>query len=67
METEDPSAVISGNAIAGKSEVCMETMDLFVRYLATESSSLVLKYKATGGLYLGGGIPAQNITGVAKR
>jgi len=57
METEDPSAVISEHAITGKSEVCIETMDLFVRYLATESSSLVLKYKATGGLYLGGGIP----------
>jgi glucokinase len=57
LETEDPSAVISENAIAGKSEVCVQTMDLFIRYLATESSSLVLKYKATGGLYLGGGIP----------
>ncbi|MEJ0104630.1 MAG: glucokinase [Bacteroidota bacterium] len=31
--------------------------DLFIHYLATESSSLVLKHKATGGLYLGGGIP----------
>jgi glucokinase len=57
LKTEDPSAVISENAIAKKSGVCVETMDLFVRYLATESSSLVLKYKATGGLFLSGGIP----------
>ncbi len=57
MQTEDPSAAISENAINGKSEVCVETMDLFIHYLATESSSLVLKHKATGGLYLGGGIP----------
>ena len=57
LETEDPSAVISENAIAGKSEVCVQAMELFVRYLATESSSLVLKYKATGGLFLSGGIP----------
>jgi glucokinase len=57
METEDPSAVISENAIAGKDEVCIQAMELFIRYLATESSSLVLKYKATGGLFLGGGIP----------
>jgi glucokinase len=32
-------------------------MDLYVRYLARESSNLVLKMKATGGLFLGGGIP----------
>jgi glucokinase len=32
-------------------------MELFVRYLATESASLVLKLMATGGLYLAGGIP----------
>lgn len=57
LETEDPSAVISENAIANKSEICVQTMDLFIRYLATESSSLVLKYKATGGLFLSGGIP----------
>lgn len=57
LETEDPSAVISENAITQKSELCMQVMELFVRYLATESSSLVLKYKATGGLFLSGGIP----------
>ncbi len=57
LETEDPSAVISENAIANKSEICVQAMDLFVRYLATESSSVVLKYKATGGLFLSGGIP----------
>ena len=57
LETEDPSAVISENAIANKSEVCVQAMELFIRYLATESSSLVLKYKATGGLFLSGGIP----------
>jgi glucokinase len=32
-------------------------MALFGRYLATEAASLVLKLKATGGLYIGGGIP----------
>ena len=57
MEVNDPSAVISENAINGQDSVCNQTMDLFVRYLAAESSSLVLKYKATGGLFLGGGIP----------
>jgi glucokinase len=66
METEDPSAVISENAIAGKDEICIQTMELYIRYLATESSSLVLKYKATGGLFLGGGIPPKILPLLSK-
>lgn len=37
--------------------ICSETIELFVRYLAIESSNLALKLKATGGLFIGGGIP----------
>lgn len=57
MQQEDPAAVISESAIKREDPVCAEAMDLFVRYLASEAASLVLKLKATGGLYLGGGIP----------
>jgi glucokinase len=57
MEKEDPAAVISQAALNHEDPVCSEVMDLFVRYLATEASSLVLKLMATGGLYLAGGIP----------
>jgi len=54
---EDPAAVISEAAIKHEDLICAETMELFVRYLATEASSLVLKLMATGGLYIAGGIP----------
>jgi len=57
MAKEDPAAVISEAALRREDPVCSEVMDLFVRYLATEASSLVLKLMATGGLYLAGGIP----------
>ena len=57
MQDEDPAAVISEAALRHEDLLCAETMDLFVRYLATEASSLVLKLMATGGLYIGGGIP----------
>jgi glucokinase len=57
MKEEDPAAVISEGALQKEDPVCSETMDLFVRYLATEAANLVLKLKATGGLYIGGGIP----------
>ena len=57
MQEQDPAAVISEAALKKEDPVCAEVMDLFVRYLATEASSLVLKLMATGGVYLAGGIP----------
>lgn len=36
--------------------VCRQTIDLFVRFLAAEAAQLALKTKATGGIYIGGGI-----------
>ncbi|MEI3801060.1 MULTISPECIES: glucokinase [unclassified Chitinophaga] len=57
MNAGDAAAEISKAAIAGRIPVCIKTMELFVRYLARESCNLVLKMKATGGLFLGGGIP----------
>ena len=54
---QDDSAVISQSALEQKAAICVKTMELFVGYLARESSNLVLKMKATGGLFLGGGIP----------
>ena len=36
--------------------ICQETLVLFLRYLAVESSNLALKMKATGGIFIGGGI-----------
>jgi glucokinase len=53
--------VISEAALKREDLVCGETMELFVRYFATEASSLVLKLMATGGLYLAGGIPPKII------
>lgn len=54
MENEDPAAVISQHT--DKAPICGETMELFIRYLARESANLVLKFNATGGLFIGGGI-----------
>jgi glucokinase len=57
IKDSDPAAVISQSALRHEDPVCAQTMELFVRYMATEASSLVLKLMATGGLYLAGGIP----------
>jgi len=37
--------------------IAQQTLDLFITILAGEASNLALKMLATGGIYLGGGIP----------
>jgi glucokinase len=50
----DKATVISENA--GDAEICRETITMFFRFLALESTNLALKLKATGGVYIAGGI-----------
>ncbi|MFT3937074.1 MAG: glucokinase [Chitinophagaceae bacterium] len=57
QEAEDPTPIISNAALHQQEPVCLETLHLFVRFLAMEAASLCLKLKSTGGCYLGGGIP----------
>lgn len=49
-------AVING-ALANRDRICNMTIDTFMIFLAREANSLVLKLKATGGLFLSGEIP----------
>lgn len=56
LRREDPSAVISSCAAMEKFPLCQETLELFLYYLAVEASQVTLKFKATGGIFLGGGI-----------
>lgn len=57
LKNEDAAKVISSNA--KKVEICGQTMQLFFRYLAQEAGQLALKTKATGGLFIGGGMMPQ--------
>lgn len=52
----DPAAVISRNAVAGKSPLAEQALDLWVSIYGAEAGNLALKLLATGGIYLGGGI-----------
>jgi glucokinase len=56
IKSESPAAAIGAAALEG-SAICEKTLQVFVRYLAVEASNLALKIGATGGLYIGGGIP----------
>lgn len=54
---EDPTPSIAKAALEKRAEICSKTMELFVSILGSEAGNLALKILATGGIYLGGGIP----------
>ena len=54
---DDQTPIIIEAALEGTSELCIRTIDLFVSVLGAEAGNLALKVLATGGIYLGGGLP----------
>jgi glucokinase len=56
LRQHDPAATISQAALAGRSALCTQALDLFVSLYGAEAGNLALKVMATGGLYVGGGI-----------
>ena len=56
MGRSDPSIVISQAALSEKSDLCVRALDLFVSIYGAEAGNLALKMKATGGVFVGGGI-----------
>lgn len=61
ISKEDPAALISSCAAEGDYTACRKTMQLFITYLAIEATQLALKLKATGGIFIGGGILPKNL------
>ena len=53
----DAAAVIDKHAADNSCPLCRATMELFLQALGAEASNLALKTMATGGVFLGGGIP----------
>ncbi len=54
---EDDTPVIVNAALDGSSEICLRTLEIFVSVLGAEAGNMALKVLATGGVFLGGGIP----------
>jgi len=55
----DPAAVVSGHGLSGKYTICSMALDIFARVLGSQAGDVVLTYLSTGGVFLGGGIPAK--------
>ncbi len=58
-KAEDATPVIVNAALSQERtcELCQATLDTFISILGAEAGNLALKVLATGGVYLGGGIP----------
>jgi glucokinase len=56
MQQGDAAAAIANAALNERDDVCVETLDWFVRLYGAEAGNLALKVMSRGGLYLGGGI-----------
>jgi glucokinase len=52
----DAAAAISAAALDQRDSVCIDSLDLMVSIYGAEAGNLALKYLATGGVYVGGGI-----------
>jgi glucokinase len=53
---EDRAAVISRFALSRRDPICREALEMFVSIYGSEAGNLALQYRATGGVYLAGGI-----------
>jgi glucokinase len=65
-ETDDQSALIIDAALEQKAQLCTGVLDLFCSILGAEAANLALKVMATGGVFLGGGIPRRIIAFLEK-
>ena len=56
---DDPTPIIITHATDGgnRYRICVAVLEMFTDLLAAEAANLALKVFATGGVYLGGGIP----------
>ncbi len=57
FENEDDSAVISQTGLDGSAAISVQALDIFISVLGSHAGNVVLMTMATGGIFLGGGIP----------
>lgn len=56
MNAGDAPAVITRGALDGSCRMCSKALDIFVAVYGAEAGNAALRFLATGGVYLGGGI-----------
>jgi glucokinase len=62
----DPAKAITQAALAQRSAICKKALNHFVSILGAVSGNLALTGMATGGVYLGGGIPPKILPAIKE-
>jgi glucokinase len=57
VQVEDTAAMISKFALEGTDDFAVLALDIFTKVLGSQAGNMVLTLMASGGVYLGGGIP----------
>ena len=65
IQHQNPPSVITQAALARQSTLCESTLDLFISIYGAEAGNLALTIKATGGLFIGGGIAPKIIAPIS--
>ena len=55
--SNDPTQVIVKTALGDTEPLCVETLKIFASLLGAEAGNMALRILATGGFYIGGGVP----------
>ena len=66
MSSNAPAGVISTAALEKNNAMCKEALSIFVSIYGSEAGNLALKFKATGGIYIGGGIAPKIVEKMKK-
>ena len=64
---DDRAAVISRFGLARRDALCREALDLFVSIYGSEAGNCALEYRATGGVYIAGGIAPRILAALRRR
>jgi glucokinase len=64
---DDPTAFIVNAALENKAKLCNDSLNLFCSVLGAEAGNMALKVLATGGVYLGGGIPPRILPALKQK
>ena len=64
--SSDRAAAISRFALDGTDPLCAAALDLFASLYGAEAGNVALQYRATGGVYLAGGIAAKILPALAR-
>jgi glucokinase len=63
----DRAAVISRFGLSRRDALCRRALDLFVSIYGSEAGNCALEYRATGGIYLAGGIAPKILAALRRR